>query len=132
MKKQFTYSTDNEHFNGGSFDSHEDAKLEALATEHKPGTTFVCVGEVAPHDNATFYPDAELIIEHMYEQARDVGGEYAEDYPDVSKEDEKLLTQMMKETLDKWCEIAQVSPSFFGVKNIKKYSVETGKLVKEK
>lgn len=132
MKKQFTYSTNGEDFNGGSFDSHKEAMKEALATFDESDTDFVYVGETVPHDNTRFYPDADLIIEHMALQADDVAGDYADGYPDASKEDEELLTKMMKDMLDEWCKKAQVSPSFYSVVNIKKYSVKTGKLVKEK
>ena len=58
-------------------------------------------------------------------QAEDVGGEHANDYPDVSKEAEVELTQQLEALLSKWCEKHEVTPTFYAVKESQAYNLVT-------
>ena len=122
MTHKYCYSLDNERFTDG-YDDFQRTVSEALSDVNDE--THVYVGETVSHENSRFYPDSDVIIEHMACQADDVGGEYAESYPDASKANEEKLNKMLEEMLDKWCKECGVSPSFYSVKNIRTILVET-------
>lgn len=62
--------------------------------------------------------DADDIIEMIGERAHDIGGEYAEDFPDVSKEAKAELTAMLANWIAKHC-----PPTFYTVGSIKPYTL---------
>jgi hypothetical protein len=103
------WSRDEEDFHARSLcellDSHDDLK---------PGDT-VWVGEgVHPEPERLVNEDA--IIEHISEQAYDIGGEYADDYPDVTPEQAKELESLVAGWIKRAC-----PPTFYTVENIKPY-----------
>lgn len=60
----------------------------------------------------------DRIIEDIGVQAYDVGGEYAEDYPEVSEEAKTRLDQLLKEWVN-----SLPAPTFFTIKNTKPYKL---------
>ena len=122
--RKWTYSFDEEFFTNGDFDSKESA-LEAArkdATKERDINdqpfTSVFIGRTKPHKNSQFFPAGDDITEFMQNQASDVGGEYADDYPNVSEEDEKELTTQLHELLERWCKEKGVVPNFYTVEDI--------------
>lgn len=136
MPIKYCYSWDGTDYNNGTFDSAQEALDDAIKESQlhqaDEGRTpeFVFIAEATNYQNRTFYPDADIIIEHMACNADDRGGEYAGDYPDAGKEAEAELTQMLHEVLDKWCSKHEISPSFFQVGHEVKYCLATAKPVK--
>ncbi|EKO3650561.1 hypothetical protein M3910_000279 [Vibrio metschnikovii] len=137
MTKQWCYSFDNKNFSNGTFNT----KKAALENAHKEGIArnneedsnnikLIYVAECESPLNERMFPDADIIIEHMACQAEDIGGEYANDYPDVSQEQEDDLTHQLHELLNDWCKKCDVSPLFFSVSESKKYDLNTLNLVK--
>lgn len=93
-------------------DSHPDLE---------PGDV-VHVGE-ADHPETRQLIDAEDVMDQMTDRAWDIAGEYAEDYPDVSKEAKAELDQLLEAWIAKHCPL-----EFFVVKNAKKYTLTAADL----
>lgn len=88
--------------------------LDELLNENdelKPGDV-VFRGEAVRPD-PTRYVDASDIIELLGERAYDDAGDHADGWPDVSKEAEAELDQLLKGWMHKHCS----SPPFYRVKN---------------
>lgn len=122
--RKWTYTFDEEFFTNGNFDSKESA-LEAARKDvskepdgNEQPLTSVFIGRTKPHQNSQFFPDGETITEFMQNQASDVGGEYADDYPNVGEEDEEELTKQLHELLESWCKEKGVVPNFYTVEDI--------------
>lgn len=79
----------------------------------------VHVGE-ADHPETRQLIDAEDVIEQMTERAWDIAGEYAMEYPDVSKEAKDELERLLEAWITKHC-----PPEFFTVKNSVEYTLTT-------
>lgn len=62
--------------------------------------------------------DADLVLEQIQCSADDIGGEYAEDFSDVSQEAKDELGNILAAWVTKHCNI-----NFWTVKNIKEYIV---------
>lgn len=128
-KQEWCYSFDNSVFKSGSFATRklalEDARKEAnaLNKENDENIKHVYVAKCELTENSSLFPDSEIIIEHMQCQAEDVGGEYAESYPDVSDEAEKELTEQLHRLLSDWCSKHEVSPTFYTVFESKKVAL---------
>ena len=120
-KELYAYSFDETDFSSGVFETLEKAIADAQL--NADGFDRVFVGRVKNPVNSDFYPDADVITEHMLIQAEDVAGEYAEDYIDVSAEAEKDLTEYLHRMLDNWCRKYCISPSFYEVLEIKEYKL---------
>jgi len=116
---QYTYSKDGKLFKYGPFDSVE----AAIAAATKAGCSIVHVGEVHPYSNSAFFPDADVITDHMMSAADAVAGDYSNCYPDVSEEASAELTAQLAVLLDAWCEKHGVKPSFHDVINITKHAI---------
>lgn len=122
--RKWTYSFDEEFFTNGDFDSKEsalDAARKDAPKQHdinEQPLKSVFIGRTKPYQNSQFFPDGEDLTEFMQNQASDVGGEYADDYPNVSEEDEKELTAQLHELLERWCKDKGVAPSFYAVEDI--------------
>lgn len=103
------WSLDEEDFNhqslGDLIGTHEDLK---------PGDT-VWVGE-AVHPDAAQMVNVDSILENIGEAAYDIGGEHAEDYPDVTNEQSKELERLVADWLNRSCKT-----TFWTVTNIKPY-----------
>lgn len=62
--------------------------------------------------------DADDVIDILRDRAHDLGGEGAEDYPDVTDEEKKLLTAALSGWIALCC-----PPTFYGVENIRKHTL---------
>jgi hypothetical protein len=130
------YSLDNKDYSSGTFESVQ-AALTAGQKEVKDKITdgekvdFIYVAKAEQQHNYSFFPDGGDIIEHMADQADTVGGDYVNNYPDVSDEAENELTTELHALLEKWCEKHGVSPSFYQVSEPVIYDAATLKVSKK-
>jgi len=108
--KNECWSHNNEDFN------HE--TLGDLLDLHdmQPGDT-VYVGESVRPEVKDFINTLD-VIENMGERAYDIGGEYAEDFPDITKEAEQELESLLIAWAEKHCTI-----NFWTVRNVKPYTL---------
>lgn len=65
--------------------------------------------------------NADDVIERIGERAWDIGGEYAEDYPECTKEQ----TEKLQALLEQWLSECP-APRFFSVKNSQPYTLSDG------
>lgn len=100
------WSADEELFNADSFgelldmnDHLEVGNIVWCGTKVRPGTKELC--------------DADDIIDMIGNRASDIGGEWADDYPDVSKEASSELDEFLAAWITKHC-----PPAFWTVKNV--------------
>ncbi len=112
------YSFDNQNFRSEVFESEELAVQDAIKQGEDKDHVFVAPCKRAV--NSQFYPDADLITEHMLVNAQDNYNEHADEYPDVSEDAEKELTRELHKLLDRWCKKHQVEPTFYMVGESKK------------
>lgn len=133
--KGWAYSFDNENFSSGMFSTKKealsDAQREGLARneQNDENNQFIYIAKSEHATNEQFFPDADIITEHMFCNAEDVGGDYADKYPDVSVEAEEELTDALHKLLSDWCNKHEVAPSFYTVSESKKYNISTLKPV---
>lgn len=127
---KYSYSFDNERFEG-EFESIE-AALAASSNdtvEERTGKETVFIGRnLKPLVSETF-PDGDHIIDQMACQAGDIGGEWAENFPDVDKAAEQDLTESLHRMLNIWCDKHEVGINFWQVTDIEEYCFFTGKKV---
>lgn len=107
-KPEKCYSTNNEDFNHSSL-------WEAL--EQIEGDDGLTVGRVVYEADANrraagYYFDIDLMLEQMGEHAHEQGGEYADDFPDVSPDKKAELQKLISDWLD-----ANVNVNFYTVNN---------------
>jgi len=121
--RMWTYTFDEEFFTNGNFTSKEkalDAARKDAPTERDTNDqpfTSVFIGRTKPCVNSQFFPGGDDLTEHMQNQASDVGGEYADDYPNVGSEAEDELTNELHDLLERWCKKHNVEPSFYIVED---------------
>lgn len=126
------YSLDGEDYSSGTYSAAELALTEAQKAAVELGDVkFLYVAKAEPQNNHSFFPDGSDIIEHMATQADDVGGDYSNNYPDVSDEAETELTSALHKLLENWCKKYSVSPSFYLVSDPVVYDAVTLKLIKD-
>jgi hypothetical protein len=65
--------------------------------------------------------DARDVIELIADRGGDLGGEWAEDFPDVTKEAESELDALLRQWFEKHCEV-----TFYTVENIRAHTVAGG------
>lgn len=108
--KEAAWSHNNEDFNhdslGDLLDNHGD--------DLKPGDT-VYVGD-AERPTMGELCSADDVIETMADRANDIAGEYAEDFPDVTKEAKDELNALLVAWMEKHCNV-----NFYTVTNVKPY-----------
>lgn len=106
---QECWSADEENFNHNCLqdllDSNDELKVGDV----------VYVG-LAKHPEPGQICDADDIIDRMSDNAWDIGGEYAEDYPDVTKEAHQELDDFIKQWIMKHC-----PPNFYLVVNVREH-----------
>lgn len=114
------WSVDEEQYNFGS----KEEVIDYLWHDSFDSTGVFLVGQKifqaeAVHPKASrFVPDVCWVLEEMGNSAWDECGEWAEDFPDCSKEAQKLLTNYLKRWADKYCKV-----TFFNVTNVKPYEI---------
>mgnify|MGYP000843592626 FL=1 len=118
MKKQYAYSFDNLNFGISVFESKE----EALADVRKSANIdnkVVYIGEVE------FYKEtcsglASDVVELLQQKAYNELEDLANDYMELTKEEEKIFEEMLKETILKFQEKFNHEPNFFTVYGVEK------------
>jgi hypothetical protein len=110
------YSTDEENYN---YETLGEA-MDALDGDQGL-TEGLVIYEGEAHRNApSYYFDVDSLIEQMGERACDDAGEWADTFPDLSKEQVAELDSMIKTWLD-----ANVTATFYTVCNTRKLEVTT-------
>ena len=115
----YSYSFDDEHFNG-EFETIEETLKEAendSCGDYKE----VYIGE-----NGVFKPfvDGDDIIERVQQEAFDEVGEIAEIYLDnVAVSHTQELSSLLTNTFNEWAKKYGYEPNVFPVNNIKKYAL---------
>lgn len=105
------WSVDQEDFNARSLAELIENNIELHAGQ------IVYVG-TAISPTADQLCDADDLIEMMGDRAHDIGGEYADDYPDVSQEAKTELNALLASWVTRHC-----PPSFYTVGGIKQYKL---------
>ena len=118
MKKQYAYSFDNLNFGISVFESKEEALTDARKSANIDDKV-VHIGEVE------FYKEtcsglASDVVEILQQKAYNELEDLANDYMELSKEEETILEEMLKETILKFQEKYNHEPSFFTVYSIEK------------
>lgn len=105
------WSRDEENFSYGSLQellgTHDD--IEAGDTVYH--------GEGIAHDPAEWV-GADDVTEQLSCRAYDACGEFAEDYPEVSREAKAELDELLAAWVRKHC-----TPTFYAIKNVREYEV---------
>ena len=127
------FSFDNCSFNSGVFKTQaialDEAQREGERRSKEGGhNPFVYLAKADLAANERFYPDADVLIEHMACQADDVGGDYVDNYPDCNIDAKNELTSELYSLLNRWCIKHGISPSFYEVGESTKYSLENQSL----
>lgn len=108
------WSANNEDFSheslGDLLDSHDDLR---------PGDVVYRAEAHMPKVSHLVYADD--VIEQIGDRAYDIGGEYAEDYPECTKEQAAELQTLLEQWLSE-CP----PPRFFSVKNVQPYTLTEG------
>lgn len=132
MKRQWCYSFNNKDFSSGAFCTKklalEEAQKEGFALNNSDDSStikFIYIAQCEVAKNHSFFPDAEILIEHMACQADDIGGEHANGYPDASHDAEKELTNELHKLLHNWCNKHCISPTFYTVFESIKFDLNT-------
>ncbi len=121
MSAKKCYSINNEDFN---YDEIEEAITDKLSDEFLPTGTVITIYEAdAVHHKAGEYADA-FPIDTLMNNAWDDGGEYAEDWPNCTKEQDKELGTMIADAVNLWADKHGLHPTFYGVVNTKEIQVE--------
>ena len=107
------WSMDNETFNHATLGDLLDENDELVV-----GST-VYVG-IASHPEPGDLVDADDVITMIGERAYDIAGEYADDYPDVTKEAVAELTEFIAAWIGKHC-----PPTFYQVSKTHEYVLTT-------
>lgn len=128
------FSLDNENYSLGTYGTDREALAagQAEAKERindRKNIKFIYVAQSVEQLNSSFFPDGGDIIEHMENQADAVGGDYTNNYPDVTDEAVDELTVELHALLEKWCKKHEVAPTFYSVSEPNCYDVNTLQLV---
>lgn len=92
--KLYCCSVDDETFNSGTFLTKEEAIIYAVKEfEPEPGAVIYIARASHPDLNELF--DVDDLIEGAACRAADVGGEYADDFPDLSGEEKGELERLI-------------------------------------
>lgn len=109
------WATDDETYNLDTLDE----VIESLLFYNEPNEIVgskVSYGEAVPF--STDWIDADFVIDNIAERGYDEGGEWAEDFPDVSAEAREELETFLSAWQSKHC-IA----NFWKIKNTKEYTI---------
>lgn len=111
-KEKLCWSYDEEDYSyselGDLIDAHRD-DLEV--------GSIVYIGE-AVHPSPTDFVDADDICEMLAERAYDRCGEFAEDFPDASKEAKSELDELLRAWCERHCQV-----TFYEVVNSRPYTI---------
>lgn len=104
------YSVDNEVFED-TLDTPEQAIVEGNERALDAGVMKFYIGQYEGSPDPAGYIDADLIIEHVKCQD-DFSHEFAEDWPDESREQNDELTEIMRATFRQWLDRHGLNPTF--------------------
>lgn len=107
-KTQWAFSWDEELYDG-TYDSKQEAIDEAFAQDPTAESVWVVIA-VKPKPEEYF--DADLVIEHIKCQD-DFGTEWAEGWPDETKEQLQELTDSLQKVFSEWMDKHSLRPTFF-------------------
>ena len=105
------WARDEEHFSYGSL-----GELLDCNDDLQVGDTVYTGNGITP--NPAEWVDADDVIEQLACRAYDEGGEFAEDYPEVSKEAKAELHELLAAWARKHC-----TPTFYLIKNVREYEI---------
>ena len=116
MSKQYAYSFDDEYFGPCTFNSKEEALADARK-EADADYLLVYIGEV------NYYEEdcsglANDIIETLRERAYDEVDDLADNYMDLTKEEEKILEERLKKVILDFQKEFGYEPTFFTVSDV--------------
>ena len=119
-KNKIWYSDDGETYRCETL--HEAVLEKVEDSEFTKGSTItVFKGEGVSPVASNFAPK---IIDYMSENAYDNHGEYAEDWPNVAKEDIKILQDAVEKVIDDWATKLDEQPTFGTIINIEEINIE--------
>lgn len=127
--EKYSYSLDEEYGYTGDYDSIEDAFADAIdqaKCENEDLDDDEKIETVYAGRVMEFVPrvDGDYVIEELQQQAYNEAGEAVCDYLEgVSKEEVKLLEEMLTETFNQWAEKTNNRPNFYTVVNIEERKV---------
>lgn len=104
------WSVDEENFNARTLDD--------LIDNHDLEPGAVVFRAEAAHPAPEELINVENILETMGEHAYDIAGEYGEDYPDVSNEAVKELSDFLVAWVSR-----HAAPTFYTVRNVQPYTI---------
>lgn len=118
---QRVYSTDEENF---SYESIHEAVLSNWESGISEVGDLMVIYEGKPIPNKTSDFLQNNLAEGMSERAWDNYGEFAEDWPNWSAEEELDLIRKMKHCIDEWATLTDNHPKFYHVKDIVEIQVK--------
>ena len=119
---KYSYSTDQERYYG-DFDTPEAAAREGSYETTDDGTDTIYVGTNIPPPCPEGYVDADLLIEHVQNQDP-YSHEWAEHWPQASKEQRDELTAAVRRTFAEWLEKHTLRPAFYTVEKVRTFTRE--------
>lgn len=101
------------------YDTREEAIKAGLEYfEEELGDEFVGIFQIGQKENVTISVSGYSVCDQVSEDVGEQVGEVAEDFLyRLSKEELKLLNQMLSDTFNEWLEKTKNTPSFFKVVN---------------
>lgn len=114
---EYCYSTDEECFNL-DFDSVLDIIVNNLEEGESAVGKVYWRGIASRPLPSNFAPDADDIFQIMSERAHDNCGEWAEDFPDCSREKQKELESL----INKWCD-ENLDVTFYNISNVEEMKI---------
>jgi len=121
MRNENRYSTNGEYF---AYDNIHDTLDSATYDNEKIGDTVtIYEGELEQYPASHYL--IEVTTESLNEEAYDTVGEYADEWPNLTKSQEKELNVEINKTVDLWFSKQKLHPSFGAIENVKelKYKI---------
>ena len=107
-----------------TYDTKEEAIEVGIREAKENRCTIIFIGQTLADVEPCV--DTDVVIENIQENMQEEFGEYAEDYLDNIKEEErKDLDNKLNAVLQKWLEDNKYEPDFYHIINIEKIKVES-------
>lgn len=115
------YSTNNEDFN---YNCPEDAIDDVIGYSNlQIGSVFSIYEGEAVRWEAGDFADA-FPVDSLVDRAYDEVGEYADDWPNCTIEQEKDLVWRIKDMVNEWADENNLQPNFYRIKNVREIKVK--------
>lgn len=121
MKKTYSYSYDEERYNG-TFDTPEEAAQAGFNENDDAESVFV--GTNIPPPQPETFIDSDTLILRVKEQ-EEYNEDWSESWPRVTKDQLDKLTTSLREVFGKWLDEHDQRPAFFTVEKVKQYDRHT-------